>query len=122
MFLSIVKMYFYGKLLFIKVCVIYFLWVYGKLIKYKDFNFTNLSNTKSDIYYLTLSDNISSDIDDGSIVVLSAQILFWTSIGGEILNVSYDDFAKTLKLLFPRGSIFQKGQVQVRCTYIKNLD
>ena len=32
MFLSIVKMYFYGKLLFIKVCVIYFLWVYGKLI------------------------------------------------------------------------------------------
>lgn len=94
----------------------------GKLIKYKDFNFTNLSNTKSDIYYLTLSDNISSDIDDGSIVVLSAQILFWTSIGGEILNVSYDDFAKTLKLLFPRGSIFQKGQVQVRCTYIKNLD
>lgn len=96
--------------------------VNGKLIKYKDFNFTNLSNTKSDIYYLTLSDNISSDIDDGSIVVLSAQILFWTSIGGEILNVSYDDFAKTLKLLFPRGSIFQKGQVQVRCTYIKNLD
>ena len=31
MFLSIVKMDFYGKLLFIKVCVIYFLWVYGKL-------------------------------------------------------------------------------------------
>lgn len=94
----------------------------GKLIKYKDFNFTNLSNTKSDIYYLTLSDNISSDIDDGSIVVLSAQILYWTSISGNILNVAYDDFAKTLKLMFAKGSIFQKGQVQVRCTYIKNLD
>lgn len=96
--------------------------VNGKLIKYKDFNFTNLSNTKSDIYYLTLSDNISSDIDDGSIVVLSAQILYWTSISGNILNVAYDDFAKTLKLMFAKGSIFQKGQVQVRCTYIKNLD
>lgn len=71
---------------------------------------------------MTLSDNISSDIDDGSIVVLSAQILYWTSISGNILNVAYDDFAKTLKLMFAKGSIFQKGQVQVRCTYIKNLD
>lgn len=94
----------------------------GKLIKYKDFSFTNLSNTKSNIYYLILSDNICNDIDDGSIVVLSAQILYWTSIGGEILNVSYDDFAKTLKLIFPKGTIFQNGQVQVRCTYIKKLD
>lgn len=71
---------------------------------------------------MTLSDNISSDIDDGSIVVLSAQILYWTSISGNILNVAYDDFAKTLKLMFAKGSIVQKGQVQVRCTYIKNLD
>lgn len=96
--------------------------VNGKLIKYKDFSFTNLSNTKSNIYYLILSDNICNDIDAGLIVVLSAQILYWTSIGGEILNVSYDDFAKTLKLIFPKGTIFQNGQVQVRCTYIKKLD
>ena len=92
----------------------------GKLIKYKDFTFTNLSNdsSNSSVYYVTLSDDIQKEINDGSVIVLSAQTLYWSSIGGNVFNVSFDDKGKTLKLIFPRGSSFTKGIIIVRVSYI----
>lgn len=92
----------------------------SKLIKYKDFTFTNLSNdsSNSSVYYVTLSDDIQKEINDGSVIVLSAQTLYWTSIGGNVFNVSFDDKGKTLKLIFPRGSSFTQGIIIVRVSYI----
>lgn len=94
--------------------------VNGKLIKYKDFTFTNLSNdsSNSSVYYVTLSDDIQKEINDGSVIVLSAQTLYWTSIGGNVFNVSFDNKGKTLRLIFPRGNSFTQGIIIVRVSYI----
>lgn len=92
----------------------------GKLIKYKDFTFTNLSNdsSNSSVYYVTLSDDIQKEINDGSVIVLSVQTLYWSSIGGNVFNVSFDNKGKTLRLIFPTGSSFTKGIIIVRVSYI----
>lgn len=92
----------------------------GKLIKYKDFTFTNLSNdsSNSSVYYVTLSDDIQKEINDGSVIVLSAQTLYWSSIGGNVFNVSFDNKGKVLRLIFPIGSSFTQGIIIVRVSYI----
>lgn len=91
----------------------------GKLIKYKDFTFANLSNdSSSSVYYVTLSDDIQKEINDGSVIVLSAQTLYWSSIGGNVFNVSFDNKGKTLRLIFPTGRSFTQGIIIVRVSYI----
>lgn len=92
--------------------------VNSKLLKYKDFTFTNLSNARSDVYYITLSHNVQADINDGSVVVLTAQVIYWSAIGSDVFNVSFDDRTKTLKFIFPKGSLFSDGSLIVRVGYI----
>ena len=94
----------------------------ANMIRTKVVSYSNLSNSSSTGYYVQLTSNTISDINDNATKVIGVYIVSFTAFNQANLSLAGDktdgDLNTKLLLLFPKGHSFSNGYVQVMYVYI----
>lgn len=92
------------------------------LIKTKIIEFSGLNNSDTSKYYIQLTSNAISTINDNATTVLGAYIVYWTHMGYNIMSLGGDSTSTGLNgpllLLFSKGTTFTGGAVGVMFVYM----
>ena len=85
-----------------------------KIPKIKELTFTNKSNSDTSAYYIALSTNLISDIDDNATEILGLMLTGWSAIQN-IISIGVE--SNILYLLFPKGHTFTNASLKVTVLY-----